>query len=89
MKLRLRDALSPKIATVLKERIKEILSDPEEQLFFDLPKNNHLRADQLDDSEEESFCQMLDQTEKRTGYKFGDGYRFIRKRVKERKNKRL
>lgn len=32
---------------------------------------------------------MLDQTEKRTGYKFGDGYKFIRKRVQERKSKRL
>lgn len=67
------------------------MSDPEEQLYFDLPENSHPRVeqDQLDDEEEESFCQMLDQTEKRTGYKFGDGYKFIRKRVSERKKKRL
>ena len=34
VKLRMRAKLGPKIATILKERIIELLSDPEEDLFF-------------------------------------------------------
>ena len=34
VKLKMRAKLGPKIANILKERILELLSDPEEDLFF-------------------------------------------------------
>jgi hypothetical protein len=39
--LRLRDTVGPKIADIIKERIEEIMEDPDEQLFFDTKNSKY------------------------------------------------
>jgi hypothetical protein len=67
VKLRLRETVGPKIADIIKERIEDILQDPDEQFFFD----NKMGGGQLDSDEELQYQKALMNSEKRTGNKLG------------------
>lgn len=77
--------MSPKLAKVLKERFLEIMSDPDERFFFDI-KDDKSSVDQSiskeqsseqDLQDEQEYEEALENVEKRTGYRFGDGMRAV------------
>lgn len=55
VKLKMRARLTPKIATILRERIKEILDDPDEDVFF---SSKHLQGIDDDQNSEEEELEM-------------------------------
>ena len=77
--------MGPKIADILKERVEEIMSDPDESLFYNFKNSKY---EQYDSNEEMEYQMALINSEKRTGHKMGSKIDQLMKQRKEVRNER-
>ena len=83
VKLKLRAKLLPKIASILRERIKEVLDDPDEDVFFSSKHKQH--NDQDSDADEQQLQKAMASAAEKQGWYVG---KIWKKRKDVRKKRR-